>query len=103
MGARPGVGVDGVHFPSQARLGAAARQRPRRRFSSQRAGGLAVADFTAGLLAAIAALAGLASRQSGPSSGLGQTIEVSLLGAALAVRHSGLSRSNRRPPGRGAQ
>ncbi len=48
----------------------------------QRAGGLAVADFTAGLLGAIAALAGLAGRRSGA----GQNIEVSLLGAALAVQ-----------------
>ena len=48
----------------------------------QRAGGIAVADFTAGLLAAIAALAGLVARGSERASGF----EVSLLGAALAVQ-----------------
>ena len=48
----------------------------------QRAGGIAIADFTAGLLAAVAALAGLIARGRDGASG----IEVSLLGAALAVQ-----------------
>jgi crotonobetainyl-CoA:carnitine CoA-transferase CaiB-like acyl-CoA transferase len=48
----------------------------------RRMGGLAVADFTCGLLAAIAVLAGLAARDNGRDDG----IEVSLLGAALAVQ-----------------
>jgi crotonobetainyl-CoA:carnitine CoA-transferase CaiB-like acyl-CoA transferase len=48
----------------------------------QRAGGIAVADFTAGLLAAIGALAGLVARGSERARGF----EVSLLGAALAVQ-----------------
>jgi crotonobetainyl-CoA:carnitine CoA-transferase CaiB-like acyl-CoA transferase len=48
----------------------------------QRAGGIAMADFTAGLLAAIAVLAGLVARGRDGASGL----EVSLLGAALAVQ-----------------
>jgi crotonobetainyl-CoA:carnitine CoA-transferase CaiB-like acyl-CoA transferase len=48
----------------------------------QRAGGIAMADFTAGLLAAIAALAGLVGRGRDGARGL----EVSLLGAALAVQ-----------------
>jgi crotonobetainyl-CoA:carnitine CoA-transferase CaiB-like acyl-CoA transferase len=48
----------------------------------QRAGGIAMADFTAGLLAAVAVLAGLIGRTSEAASGL----EVSLLGAALAVQ-----------------
>lgn len=48
----------------------------------QRAGGIAMADFTAGLLAAIAALAGLVARGAERAPGL----EVSLLGAALAVQ-----------------
>lgn len=48
----------------------------------QRAGGIAIADFTAGLLAAIAALAGLLGRGREKAAGL----EVSLLGAALAVQ-----------------
>ena len=48
----------------------------------QRAGGIAMADFTAGLLAAIAVLAGLLGRGRDGASGL----EVSLLGAALAVQ-----------------
>lgn len=48
----------------------------------QRAGGIAMADFTAGLLATIAVLAGLAAREHDRASG----IEVSLLGAALAVQ-----------------
>jgi crotonobetainyl-CoA:carnitine CoA-transferase CaiB-like acyl-CoA transferase len=48
----------------------------------RRMGGLAVADFTCGLLAAIAVLAGLSARANGRSHG----IEVSLLGAALAVQ-----------------
>ena len=47
-----------------------------------RAGGIAMADFTAGLLAAIAVLAGLVGR--GRDGGRG--LEVSLLGAALAVQ-----------------
>jgi crotonobetainyl-CoA:carnitine CoA-transferase CaiB-like acyl-CoA transferase len=48
----------------------------------QRAGGIAMADFTAGLLAAIAVLAGLVARSRDAAPGL----EVSLLGAALAVQ-----------------
>jgi crotonobetainyl-CoA:carnitine CoA-transferase CaiB-like acyl-CoA transferase len=48
----------------------------------QRAGGIAIADFTAGLLAAIAVLAGLVQRSRTATPG----IEVSLLGAALAVQ-----------------
>ncbi len=48
----------------------------------QRAGGIAMADFTAGLLAAIAALAGLVGRRRDGAAGM----EVSLLGAALAVQ-----------------
>ncbi|HTU32134.1 MAG TPA: CoA transferase [Solirubrobacteraceae bacterium] len=48
----------------------------------QRAGGIAMADFTAGLLATIAVLGGLVGRGRGAAPGL----EVSLLGAALAVQ-----------------
>ncbi len=48
----------------------------------RRAGGIAMADFTAGLLAAVAVLAGLVGRPRGAAPGL----EVSLLGAALAVQ-----------------
>jgi crotonobetainyl-CoA:carnitine CoA-transferase CaiB-like acyl-CoA transferase len=48
----------------------------------QRAGGIAMADFTAGLLAAVAVLAGLVGRARDAAPG----IEVSLLGAALAVQ-----------------
>ncbi len=48
----------------------------------QRAGGIAMADFTAGLLATIAVLGGLVGRGPGAAPG----IEVSLLGAALAVQ-----------------
>ena len=48
----------------------------------RRAGGIAIADFTAGLLAAMAVLAGLVRRPRTAAPG----IEVSLLGAALAVQ-----------------
>ncbi len=49
----------------------------------QRAGGIAMADFTAGLLATVAVLSGLVGRsRDGAAGGL----EVSLLGAALAVQ-----------------
>jgi crotonobetainyl-CoA:carnitine CoA-transferase CaiB-like acyl-CoA transferase len=48
----------------------------------RRAGGIAMADFTAGLLCAVAVLAGLVGRAQGQAPGL----EVSLLGAALAVQ-----------------
>ncbi len=48
----------------------------------KRAGGIAMADFTAGLLAALAVLAGLAGRPKDGAAG----VEVSLLGAALAVQ-----------------
>jgi crotonobetainyl-CoA:carnitine CoA-transferase CaiB-like acyl-CoA transferase len=48
----------------------------------QRAGGVAMADFTAGLLATIAVLGGLVGRGRGAAPAL----EVSLLGAALAVQ-----------------
>jgi crotonobetainyl-CoA:carnitine CoA-transferase CaiB-like acyl-CoA transferase len=48
----------------------------------ERAGGIAMADFAAGLLAAIAVLAGLLAREPEVAPGL----EVSLLGAALAVQ-----------------
>jgi crotonobetainyl-CoA:carnitine CoA-transferase CaiB-like acyl-CoA transferase len=50
----------------------------------RRAGGIAMADFTAGLLAAIAVLGGLVRAQRAPEAAPG--IEVSLLGAALAVQ-----------------
>jgi crotonobetainyl-CoA:carnitine CoA-transferase CaiB-like acyl-CoA transferase len=49
-----------------------------------RAGGIAMADFTAGLLAAVAVLAGLVAREQADARALG--LEVSLLGAALAVQ-----------------
>ena len=49
----------------------------------KRAGGIAMADFTAGLLAAVAVLAGLVAR-GGKRCAPG--VEVSLLGAALAVQ-----------------
>ena len=48
----------------------------------ERAGGIAMADFTAGLLAAIAVLGGLLGRDRDRARGF----EVSLLGAALAVQ-----------------
>jgi crotonobetainyl-CoA:carnitine CoA-transferase CaiB-like acyl-CoA transferase len=48
----------------------------------QRAGGIAMADFTAGLLAAVAVLAGLVGRTRDSAPGL----EISLLGASLAVQ-----------------
>ena len=48
----------------------------------RRAGGIAMADFTAGLLAVIAVLAGLVERGRDRARGF----EVSLLGAALAVQ-----------------
>jgi crotonobetainyl-CoA:carnitine CoA-transferase CaiB-like acyl-CoA transferase len=48
----------------------------------ERAGGIAMADFTAGLLATIAVLGGLVSRARDGARGF----EVSLLGAALAVQ-----------------
>jgi crotonobetainyl-CoA:carnitine CoA-transferase CaiB-like acyl-CoA transferase len=51
----------------------------------KRAGGIAMADFTGGLLAAIAVLAGLAGRGRA-RDGAGAGLEVSLLGAALAVQ-----------------
>ncbi len=50
----------------------------------RRAGGIALADFTAGLLAAISLLAGLVGRGDAADSAPG--VEVSLLGAALAVQ-----------------
>lgn len=56
----------------------------------QRAGGIAMADFTAGLLAAVGALAGLVARGRTPAdraqADRASAIEVSLLGAALAVQ-----------------
>lgn len=50
----------------------------------RRAGGIAMADFTAGLLAALAVLAGLVAAARSDRGGTG--LEVSLLGAALAVQ-----------------
>jgi len=52
----------------------------------RRAGGIAMADFTAGLLAAVAVLAGLVARARDGAGGAAPGIEVSLLGAALAVQ-----------------
>jgi crotonobetainyl-CoA:carnitine CoA-transferase CaiB-like acyl-CoA transferase len=53
----------------------------------RRAGGIAMADFTAGLLAAISLLAGLVGRDGGgDDGGAAPGVEVSLLGAALAVQ-----------------
>ncbi len=51
----------------------------------ERAGGIAMADFTAGLLAAVAVLGGLVGRGHSPDGAAGG-LEVSLLGAALAVQ-----------------
>jgi crotonobetainyl-CoA:carnitine CoA-transferase CaiB-like acyl-CoA transferase len=48
-----------------------------------RAGGIAMADLSAGMLAAVAALAGLARARA---TGRGGELEVSLLGAGLAVQ-----------------
>jgi crotonobetainyl-CoA:carnitine CoA-transferase CaiB-like acyl-CoA transferase len=48
-----------------------------------RAGGIAMADLSAGMLAAVAALAGLARART---TGRGGELEVSLLGAALAIQ-----------------
>lgn len=48
-----------------------------------RAGGIAMADLSAGMLAGVAALAGLAQARA---TGRGGEIEVSLLGAGLAVQ-----------------
>jgi crotonobetainyl-CoA:carnitine CoA-transferase CaiB-like acyl-CoA transferase len=50
----------------------------------RRAGGIAMADFTAGLLAAIAVLGGLYAAEH--VTGAAPGVEVSLLGAALAVQ-----------------
>jgi len=50
----------------------------------RRAGGIAMADFTAGLLAAISLLAGLVGRRG--DGGAAPGVEVSLLGAGLAVQ-----------------
>jgi crotonobetainyl-CoA:carnitine CoA-transferase CaiB-like acyl-CoA transferase len=50
----------------------------------RRAGGIAMADFTAGLLAAIAVLGGLYAAEHDPGAAPG--VEISLLGAALAVQ-----------------
>jgi crotonobetainyl-CoA:carnitine CoA-transferase CaiB-like acyl-CoA transferase len=54
----------------------------------RRAGGIAMADFTAGLLAALALLAGLVAiaRADNGAGESGRALEVSLLGAALAVQ-----------------
>ena len=61
----------------------------------RRSGGIAMADLTAGLLTAIAVLAGLAGRADEATAGSASTwsegpaalgVEVSLLGAALAVQ-----------------
>jgi crotonobetainyl-CoA:carnitine CoA-transferase CaiB-like acyl-CoA transferase len=55
----------------------------------ERAGGIAMADFTAGLLAAIAVLGGLVGRARDEARGFqdgARGFEVSLLGAALAVQ-----------------
>ncbi|MEU3191613.1 CoA transferase [Streptomyces sp. NPDC006992] len=49
----------------------------------RRSGGIAMADLTAGLLTCISALAGLAGRERGHQT---PGVEVSLLGAALAVQ-----------------
>jgi crotonobetainyl-CoA:carnitine CoA-transferase CaiB-like acyl-CoA transferase len=49
----------------------------------RRAGGIALADFTAGLLCAISVLAGLVARRGADDA---PGVEVSLLGAALAVQ-----------------
>jgi crotonobetainyl-CoA:carnitine CoA-transferase CaiB-like acyl-CoA transferase len=48
-----------------------------------RAGGIAMTDFTAGMLAAIAALAGLTGARD---TGIGCEVETSLLGAALTLQ-----------------
>jgi crotonobetainyl-CoA:carnitine CoA-transferase CaiB-like acyl-CoA transferase len=48
-----------------------------------RAGGIAMTDFSAGMLAAVAALAGLAGARD---SGVGCELETSLLGAALTLQ-----------------
>jgi crotonobetainyl-CoA:carnitine CoA-transferase CaiB-like acyl-CoA transferase len=52
----------------------------------RRIGGLALADFTAGLLAALSVTAGLLGRDGEEAHGPAPEIEVSLLGAALALQ-----------------
>ena len=64
----------------------------------RRAGGLALADFTAGLLAAVAVAAGLAGRGERAAE-----VEVSLLGAALALQAQRfVAVEGRDDPGHGA-
>lgn len=62
----------------------------------RRLGGLALADFTAGLLAALALTAGLIGRERGPAP----EVEVSLLGAALALQAQRFVRIEGRDGGR---
>jgi crotonobetainyl-CoA:carnitine CoA-transferase CaiB-like acyl-CoA transferase len=77
----PEAGLTAYDLVAQARSGLLlADARPGDEIP-RRAGGIAMADFTAGLLAAVSLLAGLVGRREAA-----QGVEVSLLGAALAVQ-----------------
>ena len=78
----PQASVTAFDLVAQAMSGLLLSGAQRRELPPERAGGIAIADFTAGLLAAMALLAGLVGRDHDAAPG----IEVSLLGAALAVQ-----------------
>jgi crotonobetainyl-CoA:carnitine CoA-transferase CaiB-like acyl-CoA transferase len=79
----PDAAVTAFDLVAQALSGLLLSNAQAERGVPQRAGGIAMADFTAGLLAALAVLGGLLSRErTAHAPGL----EVSLLGAALAVQ-----------------
>ena len=80
--AGPQASLTAFDLVAQAMSGLLLAGAQHRDLPPQRAGGIAIADFTAGLLAAMAVLAGLVGRTREAVPG----IEVSLLGAALAVQ-----------------
>jgi crotonobetainyl-CoA:carnitine CoA-transferase CaiB-like acyl-CoA transferase len=83
----PEAGLTAFDLVAQALSGLLLAGAHRGDAAPQRAGGIAMADFTAGLLAAIAVLAGLVERGTAAAATAdARALEVSLLGGALAVQ-----------------
>ncbi len=81
--AGPDAGRPGFDFTAQARSGLLLADPRPDDSAPHRLGGLAIVDFTTGMLAAISALTGLLARAT--SDGI-HNFEVSLLGSALALQ-----------------